>query len=108
MGRSDGISQTVSDGFFDLESAALRLDLMSSRKPIGLIFIYLLRMVRYTINQKMRLFGTFLSFFDSFAVISRSFRVRSVKARVQFHPSLLISTNFENSIEFSDEHSSVI
>ena len=67
------ISQTIQMVFFDLESAALRLDLMSTRKPIRLIFIYLLCMVRYTINKKLRPLSLFLFFRGHFEVNLKSF-----------------------------------
>ena len=67
------ISQTIQMVFFDLESAALRLDLMSSRKPIKLIFIYLLCMVRYIIILSTRKYVPW-AVFHSFTVIFRSYR----------------------------------
>ena len=100
--KNGTISQTIQMVFFDLESVALRLDLMSSRKPIRLIFIYLLCMVRYTINGKMGPSGLFYSFvvtLRSYRSHLRSFRGHLRVFREQFHPSLLISTNFKNSDE---------
>ena len=109
------ISQTIQMVFFDLESVALRLDLMSSRKPIRLIFIYLLCMVRYTINEKMGPSGLFYSF----VVTLRSYRshLRSFLGHFEviwgcfannFIPHCWFRRILKIPMKIWDEHSSVI